>query len=229
MKLNHDIFTLSDCLPFFDLWSGQSQGNGIYWIDPNGSSTADSFQAFCDMQTERGGWTLVATKVSPSFLFIKSAFSPVATKTKNTDAASHIHPSMGDWDEIMFRFADVNTIRVIYNRKAGAPNVNKAEFDKFLMGKSLDRIKDVYGFYKYSLRDPKRNPKGGYLTIKGLHVRSNSGISEGHGGSDKWLDLWNHVDGNGNNYIYSDNSKATGTKCIAGYCYLHKPVWVMVR
>ena len=104
--------------------------------------------------------------------------------------------------------------------KAGAPNVNKAEFDKFLMGKSLDRIKDVYGFYKYSLRDPKRNPKGGYLTIKGLRVRSNS---------DKWLDLWNHVDSGGNNYIYSDNRKALGTKCIVGYCYLHKPVWVMVR
>ena len=181
------------------------------------------------MQTERGGWTLVATKVSSSFLFIKSAFSPVAAKTKNTDAASHIHPSMGHWDEIMFRFADVNTIRVIYNRKAGAPNVNKAEFDKLLMGKSLERKNDVYGFYKYSLRDPKRNPKGGYLTIIGLHVSSNNGISEGHGGSDKWLDLWNHVDGNGNNYIYSDNSKATGTKCIGGYCYLNKPVWVMVR
>ena len=105
------------------------------------------------MQTERGGWTLVATKVSPSFLFIKSAFSPEAAKTKNTDAARHIHPSMGDWDEIMFRFADVNTIRVIYNRNAGAPNVNKAEFDKFLMGKSLDRKKYVYGFFKYSLSD----------------------------------------------------------------------------
>ena len=153
----------------------------------------------------------------------------MAAKTKNTDAASHIHPSMGDWDEIMFRFADVNTIRVIYNRKAGAPNVNKAEFDKFLMGKSLDRKKDVYGFYKYSLNDRKRNPKGGYLTIIGLHVSSNNGISEGHEGSDKWLNLWNHVDGNGNNYIYSDNSKATGTKCIGGYCYLNKPVWVMVR
>ena len=89
------------------------------------------------METERGGWTLVATKVSPGFLFIKTVFSAVAAATKNRDAASHIHPSMGNWKEVMFRFADVDTIRLIYNRKAGAPNKDKEEFDKFLMGKSM--------------------------------------------------------------------------------------------
>ncbi|KAL9982644.1 hypothetical protein ACROYT_G004713 [Oculina patagonica] len=99
------------CLDIFN--SGQSRGSGLYWIDPNGGSTDDSFRAFCDMETERGGWTLVATKVSPGFLFIKMRFSTMAAKTKNADAASHIHPAMGDWEEVMFRFADVNTIRVI--------------------------------------------------------------------------------------------------------------------
>ena len=102
------------------------------------------------METERGGWTLVATKVSPGFPFIKTVFSSVATATKNKDAASHIHPSMVNWTEVMFRFADVDTIRVIYNRKAGAPNKDKEEFDKFLMGKSMKLIKNVNGFYKYS-------------------------------------------------------------------------------
>ena len=89
------------------------------------------------METERGGWTLVATKVSPSFVFIKTVFSSVASATKKRDAASHIHPSMWNWKEVMFRFSDVDNIRVIYNRKAGAPNKNKEEFDKFLMGKSM--------------------------------------------------------------------------------------------
>ena len=117
------------------------------------------------METERGGWTLVATKLSPSFLFIKSAFSTVASKTKNADAANHIHLSMGDWEEVMFRFAEVNTIRVIYNRKAGAPQKDKEEFDKFLMGKSMQLTKNVYGFYKYSSKDQKKNPTGGFATI----------------------------------------------------------------
>ena len=182
------------------------------------------------METERGGWTLVATKVSPGFLFIKTVFSSVAAATKNTDAASHIHPSMGNWKEVMFRFADVDTIRVIYNRKAGAPNKDKEEFDKFLMGKSTQLTRNVNGFYKYSPADKKRNPSVGFATISRLYFRSNAGISEDHSGTDKWLDMWSGADARyGNNYIYSDNSRARGTKCIAGYCYLNKPIWVMVR
>ena len=180
------------------------------------------------METERGGWTLVATKVSPSFLFIKPTFSTLAAKTKNADAASHIHPSMGDWKEVMFRFADVSTIRVIYNRKAGAPQNGKKDFEKFIMGTPLHLGRKVYGFYKYSPNDQNRSPTGGFATISALHFGTRSGISEAHGGTDRWLDLWHNNDGS-NNYVYSDDSKALGTKCIAGYCYLNKPIWLMVR
>ena len=183
------------------------------------------------METERGGWTLVATKVSPGFLFIKTVFSAVAAATKNRDAASHIHPSMGNWKEVMFRFADVDTIRLIYNRKAGAPNKDKEEFDKFLMGKYINVGKYVNGFYKYSPAENKRNPSVGFATISPisyLYFQVHAGISEAQSGTDKWLDMWNTNDSS-NNYIYSDDSRARGTKCIAGYCYLNKPIWVMVR
>ena len=125
------------------------------------------------METEHGGWTLVATKVSPGFVFIKTVFSSVAAATKNADAASHIHPSMVDWKQVMFLFADVNTIRVIYNRKAGAPNEDKEEFDKLLMGTFVDLVKNVTGFYNYSPADNKRNPSVGFASISYFHFSSN--------------------------------------------------------
>ena len=84
------------------------------------------------METEGGGWTLVATKVSPDFPFITTAFSTSAAKTTLSDSASHIHPDIGDWEEVMFRFEDMDTIRFIYNREAGAPQDEKTESEKFI-------------------------------------------------------------------------------------------------
>ena len=179
------------------------------------------------METENGGWTLVAIKVSPNFIFIKTAFSASAAKSTDSDAASHTHPDMTDWEEVMFRFNDVNTIRVIYNRKAGAPNKDKTEFENLLMGRSRGKYGNVFGFFKYSPADRhKKTPAVGFARFR-LEFQS-GGISEYFADSDKWVDMWNGVDSS-NNCVTSDDVRARGTKCIAGYCYLNKPIWVMVR
>ena len=36
-----------------------SLGSGVYWIDPDGGSHSNAFRAYCDQQTDGGGWTLV--------------------------------------------------------------------------------------------------------------------------------------------------------------------------
>ena len=64
----------------------------------------------------------------------QSSVPGIAAKTTDVDAASHIHPDMRDWEEVIFRLSDVNAIRVNKNRKAGIPNKDKTDFDKFLMG-----------------------------------------------------------------------------------------------
>jgi len=40
---------------------GQSQGDGLYLLDPDGGSHSNAFLAYCDMKSYNGGWTMCYT------------------------------------------------------------------------------------------------------------------------------------------------------------------------
>jgi hypothetical protein len=74
------------------LLSGQSQGDGVYWIDPNGGSTADAHTTYCDMTADGGGWTLVSYAGDRSAGFPRmdidtGAFDPTVRVGKASRAA----------------------------------------------------------------------------------------------------------------------------------------------
>ena len=73
----------------------------------------------------------------------------------------------------------------------------------------------------------KRTPAYNFFSI-GLAMDSVSGISEHHGLTDKWLDLWNTFSGS-NKYFKVDDKAAQGRKCIAGVCRLNDPALIMYR
>jgi len=62
-----------------------SLGDGLYYIDPDGADGDVPFEAYCDMTTDEGGWTLVARIKTPE---LHEDSAKVGTLTSPTQSAT---------------------------------------------------------------------------------------------------------------------------------------------
>ncbi len=75
---------------------GYSRGDGIYWIDTDGASGAPSFQAFCDMTTGGGGWTLVMQGQRTDGQYPRATIMNSGPDLSNTYFSTHLPKKYSD-------------------------------------------------------------------------------------------------------------------------------------